>query len=342
MDDKNKLSGWYYDLQTDYTGPGRMTCITLHPSTKKPKDENSVKWEKYEGPGDEDDVKKFYRKKPIAIALMGEDFQVSIANSWSDFGGDMIGQMWDSLRPLAPYAGYAEEMIGKMVSNYKEADSKGLIKENSLSKAIGGAVEKAWNYYKEHTQNGGVSDYLSMALVCMGTRFSYYSGTGISFGNMVMKYYVMPKWENGKLITVNEQLEDLYPYIVGHLMLEKNEKGENKPDQLIAWQQAPGGFKSDYRDIDTKQEGTLLMKFGGLYSVNNLVVESANLVFSKQAIKQPVVSEKLKQAYSPLFCEVTLQLRPASKFSDDRLKDFVNNAASLAKTHEEISKRILR
>jgi len=64
-------------------------------------------------------------------------------------------------------------------------------------------------------------------------------------------------------------------------MLEKDAEGNNKPDQLIAWQQAPGGFKSDYRDIDTKQEGTLLMKFGGLYSVNNLVVESANLVFSK-------------------------------------------------------------
>jgi len=59
--------------------------------------------------------------------------------------------MWDSLRPLAPYAGYAKDMIDKMVSNYKEADRKGLIKENSLSKAIGGAVEKVWNYYNNHT-----------------------------------------------------------------------------------------------------------------------------------------------------------------------------------------------
>ena len=334
--DKNKLSGWYYDLQTDYTGPGRMTCITLHPSTKKPKDNKQVKWDKYEGSDlDEDDT--FYRREPIAVALVGEDFQVSIANSWSDFGGDPISGLWESVRPLAPYAGYAEEMIGNIVSNYKKAESDGLIKENSLSKAIGGAVEKAWNYYKNHTQNGGASDYLSMALVCMGTRFSYYSGTGISFGNMVMKYYVMPKWVNGSLVTVNEQLEDLYPYIVGHLMLEKDEKGKNKPDQLIAWQQAPGGFKSDYRDIDTKQEGTLLMKYGGLYSINNLVVESANLVFSKQAIKQPYSSKRLGQVYSPLFCEVTLQLRPASKFSDDRLKDFVNNKKSLEKTHQMIS-----
>jgi len=39
---------------------------------------------------------------------------------------------------------------------------------------------------------------------------------------------------------------------------------------------------------------------------------------------------------------VTLQLRPASKFSDDRLKEFVNNTASLATTHGEISTRILR
>ena len=338
-DDKNKLSGWYYDLQTNYTGPGRMTCVTLHPSTKKPDDDKTVKWEKYKGPGDEDDT--FYRKEPVAIALMGEDFQVSIANSWSDFGGDMIGQMWDSVRPLAPYSDVVIQTLRDMNTNYQKAKESGKIKENSLSKAIGDAMQKIEGVYNNHTKNGGISDYLNMALVCMGTRFSYYSGTGISFGNMVMKYYVMPKWENGKLITVNEQLEDLYPYIVGHLMLEKGKDGKNKPDQLVAWQQAPGGFKSDYRDIDTQQDGTLLMKFGGLYSINNLVVESANLVFSKQAIKQPIISES-GQAYSPLFCEVTLQLRPASKFSDDRLKDFVYNKKSLPNTHNTIKDLMIK
>ena len=331
--DKNKLSGWYYDLQTDYTkSTGRMSCITLHPSTKPSSD---VEWPEDNGDSDQG----FYSPNPVAIALINEDFQVSIANTWSDFGGDPIGGLWDTVRPLAPYAGYAEDMMEKLTTNYNNAKAQGKIKENSLSKSIGDAVNQAWGWYKDHTKGGGASAYLNMALVAMGTRFSYYAGTGISFGSMVMKYYVMPKWEGTTIVTVTEQLEKLYPFIMGHLMLK--EKKANDPDQLIAWQQGPGGFKSDYRDIDTQQKGTLLMKYGGLYAVNNLVVEQANLVFSKQAVKQPKPSSSGQQ-YSPLYCEVTLQLKPASKFSDNKLKDFVKNVTFLKNTHSSIGGQILK
>ena len=275
--DKNKLSGWYYDLQTEYDAPtGRMSCITLHPSTAPSSD---VEWPSEDGDADQG----FYSPEPVAIALINEDFQVSIANTWSDFGGDPIGGLWDTVRPLAPYAGYAEDMMEKLTTNYNNAKAQRKIKENSLSKSIGDAVNQAWGWYKDHTKGGGASAYLNMALVAMGTRFSYYAGTGISFGSMVMKYYVMPRWDGTTFVSVTEQLELLYPYIMGHLMLK--EKKANDPDQLIAWQQGPGGFKSDYRDIDTEQKGTLLMKYGGLYAINNLVVEQANLVFSRQAVK---------------------------------------------------------
>ena len=330
------VSGWYYDYQTDYEEPsGRLTCITLHPSTKA---SDAIEWPA--DPGDPD--QGFYSKNPIAVALINEDFQVSIANSWSEFGGDPLGQMWDSIRPLAPYAGFAEDMIRKADDNYLTARSEGRItNENKFSKAVGDFFHKFRTKMDslETKAGGGVSSYLSMALVTMGTRFSYYAGTGISFGSMVMKYYVMPQWNGTSFITVTKQLEDLYPFIVGHLRLK--EQKANDPDKLIAWQQAPGGFKSDYRDVDTEQKGTLLLKYGGLYAVNNLVVEQANLVFSKQSVKHPIPSIT-GQNYSPLYCEVTLQLKPASKFSDNKLKDFVNNKVYLPTTHDKITGKLIR
>lgn len=331
----SELSGWYYDLQTDYTGPGRLTCLTLHPSTEESDD---IDWPSRKN-GDEDDT--FYSSDPIAVALVNEDFQISIANTWSEFGGDPIGSLWESIRPLAPYAGYAEKCMDDAIRNYDDAKRSGLIKEGSLSEQIGSFVKEAYNEVKKATGGKGASSYLNAALVAMGTRFSYYSGTGINFGSMVMKYYILPKWEEGKKFTsVTEQAEKLFPYVVGHLML--NEKKTDDPDKLIAWQMAPGGFKSDYRHINTKQKGTLLLKYGGLYSVNNLVVEQANFVFSKQAVKQPNTSVGgHDQDYSPLFCEVTLQLKPASKFSDDKLKEFICNTKSLESTHANISGQII-
>lgn len=238
------VSGWYYDYQTDYEEPsGRLTCITLHPSTKA---SDAIDWPKDSGDPDQ----SFYGKTPIAVALINEDFQVSIANTWSEFGGDPLGGLWDTVRPLAPYAGFVEDCLDTADRNYMAAVKEGRLKENSISRKVGNMVHTAYSEIKRATQNGGASDYLNMALVAMGTRFSYYSGTGISFGSMVMKYYIMPQWKGTSFITVTKQLEDLYPFIVGHLRLK--EQKANDPDQLIAWQQAPGGFKSDYRDIDTE------------------------------------------------------------------------------------------
>ena len=186
----------------------------------------------------------------------------------------------------------------------------------------------------DKTKPSGISKYLNRALVTQGTRFSYYSGTGISFGNMVLKFTIMPTYKGGSFKTVQEQVRKLYPYTVGHLM--KNEQKGNDPDNLINWQLAPGGFESDYRDVDNIQNGTLLMKFGALYAVENLVIESANFTYSKQAVKCPT-----KMDYSPLFCEVTLQLRPATKFSDNKLKQFVDNVQALSVEHAKIRGELL-
>lgn len=329
----NKISGWYYDLQLN----NRLTCATLHPNMELSEDQ--TKWipcrtTKTMLDSDKDNPESEYREEPICRAIINEDFNVSVANSWSDFGGDMLGQIWESVKPLAPYADAFQNMIAQAVKDYNDPNNKeqvDKINESFVSKTMANLMEAANN-----AMNNGkidITDYLNRSLVAQGTRFSYYSGSGTSFGNLMMKFTLFPTYDEKKgFVTVDDQVDKLFPYCIGKFVKGtdgldesfKSEEGKELQkaiDNMIGWQKPPGGFKANVKNVDVVQDGTLLLKFGAYYSIANLVVENANFNFSKQMVKNPNINSA--QLISPLYCDITIQLRPATKYSDISLRKFV-------------------
>lgn len=341
----NKISGWYYDLQLE----NRLTSATLHPSKIKV----GTEWKKFSDDSVDEkwkegdpDYDQFYSKRPICSAIITEDFNVSVANSWSAFGGDMLGQMWESVKPMAPYVGVFKGMIHEAVADYESAskEDRARIQESAASSTLAGVMKTLDNAFQSET-GANITDYLNRALVVQGTRFSYYSGSGTSFGNLVMKFTVFPKFENGKFKSVDEQMSDIYPYCIGEYVsgtdgvtdFVEDESTKNLIDNMIGWQKPPGGFESYVRDVDVIQPGTLMLRFGAFYAITNLVVENANFNYSKQMVKNPDPNEK--SILSPLYCDVTIQLKPATKYSSNSLNEFVSSRASrntLQAVHDEL------
>jgi len=321
------ISGWYYDLQLQ----NRLTCATLHPNQVLSADQS--KWEKFTGEGDPD-FPSDYRAEPICRSIINEDFNVSVANSWSDFGGDMLGQMWESIKPLAPYADAAKEMIKRAVEDYGKPENQelvGKIKESTLSRTLADVMIAINNKLQDENSGIDVTDYLNRSLVVQGTRFSYYSGSGTSFGNLMMKFTLFPTFEGKEYKTVDKQLEEILPYCIGKYvsgtdgLTINNENTQKAIDKMIGWQKPPGGFKANVQNVDVIQDGTLMLRFGAYYAITNLVVENANFNFSKQMTKNPIPGGEV---LSPLYCDVAIQLRPATKYSDASLRKFVLSRAS--------------
>ena len=344
-----KLTGWYYDLQTDPT-ENRLTCVSLHPNSMKVGED----WDEIKDGIDEDDdiacyPKNKYRKKPICTAIVNEDFSVSISNSWSDFGGDMLGQMWDSIKPLAPYAGAAQNAIERAVEQYKNLDRSSTAYKNIQESKLSMALEQIAERIVEKDENGNyktdIAEYLNRSLVIQGTRFSYYSGTGTSFGSLNMKFTIFPKWEGNTFITVNKQVEEIFPYVMGEYVLEHFDTIPDL-DGMVGWQKPPAGFKADTKFVDNIQFGTLKLKIGPYFSLTNLVCENATFTYSKQMVKRPKGSEQetasdepFSDLISPFYCEVSLQLKPATKYSEKSVKNFVYgrcNERTLCDTNDKL------
>lgn len=349
----NKISGWYYDLQLENI----LTSVSLHPNRVLSKDQS--KWEAVSNPDPDftinvDGVDVSYSYTPICRAIINEDFNVSVANSWSDFGGDMLSQMWESIKPLAPYADAAKKMIRSAVEDYRNPNNKELvdkINESSVSRTLAELMIAADDAMNNPDSGIDITDYLNRALVVQGTRFSYYSGSGTSFGNLMMKFTLFPTYDNdGNYLTVDAQVEKLFPYCIGKYVSGtdgldvKNEEMQKQIDKMIGWQKPPGGFRANVKNVDVVQEGTLLLKFGPYYSITNLVVENATFNFSKQMTKNPNPDTKAGETIiSPLYCDVTIQLRPATKYSDESLKNFVlgrSNSARIQSLSDEMQWRL--
>lgn len=342
------LSGWYYDLQLE----NRLISATLHPNQILTKD---GVWRDVLEEKDPDNDK--YAKDPICTAIINEDFNVSVANSWSDFGGDMLGQMWESIKPLAPYASAAETMIDKAVSDWNNMNNSTnpedmakaqRIRESAMSQKMGELMTILNTKIKNREIN--ITDYLNRALVVQGTRFSYYSGSGTSFGNLMMKFTIFPTYDKeGKFKSVDSQVEKLFPYCIGHFVTgtdgvvktSSEKRDYSKIDEFIAWQKPPGNFRADVKNVDVVQTGTLLLKFGAYYMIDNLIVENASFNFSKQMTKNPKAYKQIGNSdiISPLYCDVSIQLRPATKYSDESLKKFVLGRGS-TKTQEAINSEL--
>ena len=108
------------------------------------------------------------------------------------------------------------------------------------------------------------------------------------------------------------------------------------PD-FVQWMCPPGGFRANIHFIDFIQPGTLKLKFGSYFSIPNLVCENATFNFSKQMVKDPAAyynykstgeENKFDDIISPLYCDVTLQFRPCTKFSDKTLKQYIMGAGN--------------
>lgn len=335
-----ELSGWYYDLQLK----NKILNATLHPSTELNK--QNGKWRKFSGKADPDNPD--YREKALCSAIVNEDFNVSVANTWSDFGGDMLGQMWEAVKPAAPYADAIIGMFHSAAKDWREQEAKNT---KDYQAAKGSTVANAFAEMmlaiddKLHKGEIDVVDYLNRALVVQGTRFSYYSGSGTSFGNLMMKFTIFPTYEDRKFISVTDQVNELIPYCVGKFVKGaegitdaiEDEKTRKLLDGMIAWQKPPGGFKANVKNVDVVQEGTFLLKFGAYYVIDNLVVENAVFNFSKQMTKDPslyLLNFGGDSILSPLYCDVAIQLRPATKYSDITLKRFVSSRGQTTTLNE--------
>lgn len=366
----NTLSGFYYDIQLD----NPFTMCSLHPNRIFKVDENNKKGVWVSVPADEqdeddkenDNVKEKYRKKPLCQSIFNEDFNVSIANNWSDFGGDPIGEMWNNLKPLAPYAAQLVSSLNTMMEQQKDVDRKHPeVNSSYTARALKYIVRQmskvtskdangnTLNDRKDPASvtNSAVVDYLNRSLVVQGTRFSYYSGTGVSFGNLSMKFTVFPKWDkDGKFITVNSQINELYPYLIGRYVpaepdMEDKDSAAFIKD-FIGWQMPPGGFASDMKNVDNVQCGTLKLKLGAYYYLNNLVCNDATFNFSKQMVKNPqsfIIGGNLQEdMFSPLYCDVTLTLRPATKYSDQKLREFATGQGRAIHEHKTIKENMMK
>lgn len=210
------MNGWYYDEQLD----DPLTSISLHPN--KELDKNTGEWvaigfdENGNSRGDGERFRRDtvyagqgYRLKPIARAILSEDFTVSIANNWSNVNGsDVITGIWGGLRTIAPYVPIIEPALDSIISTSKKDNTSQPV-TTKFKDAIGKLAGKAKNVLDI------INPYLNEQLIVQGTRFAYYAGSGTAFGNLGMKFTLFPVFEDGVFKSVVEQARDILDYSNG-------------------------------------------------------------------------------------------------------------------------------
>ncbi len=371
---EKEISGFYYDIQKS----NPLQRVTLHANTKPPtKDYDSwPSWSTTSGvngnfslinekdldPDESGD--NAYGAVPICSSILQEDFNVSIANTWGDFvGGQQLEGLWSQLKAFEPYAKFTSDNfseLGNNLSGYMDRNPDALLNKITTAGDVRGFFNKASDI------SGKISNVLSRQLVVQGTRFKYYAGTGIAFGNLSMRFTLFAdhvpqlvydktnkKLNIGgyKFQTVDEQLSPLLPYAIGKFVnLLDGEKGssaatailgndivENSKEIInkwLGWQMTPGGFRADLQQIDKVQKGTLMLKIGPFYRLKNLVIQDIQLNYSKQVAKYVVKDGgKPKLKTCPLYCDVNITLSPAGKYSNNMLGEFVMGRSSDNSAH---------
>lgn len=362
------MGGFYYDIQNS----NKLVSVSLHANRKlknkstgewtnwadhsvKPpivgaKDYDSSKSETFkyyevdnpsiiikDNKGNSSGVDVSYGTVPLITSIIKENFTVGIANNWAESGfSSTISDAFNSLKPWAPYAKFSSEKLTEMINRQRE-----LKKETSLDSILAEGLMNGAEFIKPYVDKG--TEYLNRAMVTQTSRFTNYTGTGISIGGLDMKFTIFPDWDDdGNFITIYDKLNNLYPYFLGkYLPPTKNLEDlyENKEtftmsdlwDTFVGWQLPPGGYQADMRSIDIIQVGTLKLKFGPFYSIDNLVVKDVQMTFSKQLVKQPQYSafnngSSLVSKVSPLYCDIQISFVPASKYSELSLNKFTSGS----------------
>ena len=313
----NPASGFYYDEQLD----NKLTKVSLHPSTEPgPAHEYSkeASGEKLED--------GFYRKAPLCQSVITEDFQVSVANTFSDFGGDALGSFWNSaVKPLSPYLEYVKDDLKTIAQKSNEFIGKYLNPQdgNPMKSAIGKAASIGTKIIEQVAEKG--DDITSRSLIVQGTMFSYYAGTGVDFGTLSMKFVVFSGYDkSGSYQSVADQIDKIKWYVIGEFIPVEDVGDLAK--EFAFWQMPPGGYKANIKTIDVNQWGTLKLLVGPFYAIENLVIQSAQFNYSKTLCKRPDKGDSTM--LDPLYCDVTLNLKAVSKFSAQRVFDFAHGNRS--------------
>lgn len=317
-----------------------------------------------------------YSKEPIASAILSEDFKVSIANSFSKLGGDPLGALINENKASLPIVNEVSEFIKSIAKQTRERVDKAQGSDKLKNKWQGAFADWLDKAANNPLMNSSI---LNRAVVFQGARFSFYGGTGVNFDNMSISYTIFPYWEtikdkNGKeefkFVTVYDQLERLMPYVIGEFVPMnfggfEHKEGESQMMALAkdagnivnsvfssygSWQLPPGGFEVYIKDVDVVQKGTMKLKLGSLYAVDNLMIVSCNFALSKHLIKDPsLMSDKfagdIKEAdalkyLTPAFCDIHLGLQPVSLYSKQSLIRFIKGEETISE-REEVSKRLV-
>ena len=380
------VSGFYYDNQI----VNNLLCASLHPNSrlKTIKDgsgKDKADWFPVDDPeegdldgsGDRPAGKSVwpYSKTPLCSCLIPEDFQVAIANTWSEFGSDPIGELWNSVKPYAPYVDKLKDPVYGMVNKAIDyAEGPDASDGSFFSRAMKTISEIGKSFIGKDIM-GKSAKLLTRSLIMKTSRFTYYQGTGIDFGgNLGMKFTLFYGWGQDpkskytdspkyKFVTVEEQLSQLLPYVVGEfkpvdvgeftgddppekkntnrdmsdseqpktIMQDYSEGVKNFLQEYGSWQFPPSGYMADINDIDNCFKGTLKLHIGDYYAIENLVVQNIQLNFSKIMAKRPDKTEADSDLFTPLYCDVNMVLKPASRYSRNSLERFVYGRASKSK-----------
>lgn len=346
---ENEKSCWFYDDQLN----NRLTSITLHVNTYY----DGKEWKWCKDSSYEKVDKGGYRLEPLCRSVLNEDFSVAIANTWSDLSGDPISNgVNDIMHAAAPYADAISGALKELGNKAKEWGSENEVEYNedgtpkfSISQTVARWTEHMGNLAAKHGDKA--VDFMNSNLIMQGTRFSYFSGTGISFGNLGMRFTIFPMWRSGGFYTVPQQLEDLLPYAIGkyeNLKFDatyKNKEGGEETahfeSDLIGWQRSPAGYRAHYKDIDNKAlKGTMKLRIGAFYVLESLVCDNLSFNMSRQMVKKPQSAgyyglnageNRIKNidpavetvSISPLFCDVNMVFKASTKYSDTVMRNFI-------------------
>ena len=349
---------FYYDRELS----NDLTYVSLHANSKLVKDEKTdeVRWvtdpTKLNELLDSDN----YISTPLCRSVLNEDYSINVSNSWTQFGDDAIGSAFNSLKPFAPYAAKLAGAADIMLSKSKNMELTG---DKAMDSSFGRVMTKLASYVKDSSDKG--AKILNRSLVAQGARFSYYSGTGVGFGNLSMKFTVFSEYKQdtvtGKVewMDVNSQLQNLYPYVMGKYTngilnsdgsvkgiddIKTGVSGETAEviNEFFSWQLPPGGYNPDTVNYDKVQHGTLKLKIGAFYSIPSLVCINSQFQFSKQMVKNWDLDKK-KNTISPLYCDVVLTFQPVVKYSDDALKKLMSGSSqeiSINSVKERLSEKL--
>lgn len=338
----SKVSGFYYDEQMR----NPFLSIGLYPNTVPGSGPDG--WTNVPDPDMDSPTASYrYSQTPICEAIVSQDFNVSIHNTFSDFGGDPIGQLWNKNRAMAPYASEFAKILHTMTEKGKEFENANYGR-NEEGKTWGKAITSFVNTVTGKLANGleNNAELLSKALVVQGTRFTYYADTDISFGsNFGLRFTIFPSYGSKSVkadgspgnarifVSVYDQVIKIIPYVIGDFIpVDASSLGATVDEfikKIASWQLPPAGFRADLKDVDNVQRGTMKLRIGPYFAIENLVIENAQFNFSKTMVKNPAndsIGDETR--YTPAFCEVSLVLKPATKFSKNSLKRFIDGSAT--------------